>query len=149
MYDIVAEVGKFASLGDNIAVSACLMGCNCRYDGRGFDRPAITKLAEHYNLIPICPESGLGTPRESSERRGSAVLSKSGTDVTEQFVQGASEALAVCMDAKVRVAVLKSRSPSCGVGTIYDGSFTGTLVSGNGVAASMLMEAGIVCIPMD
>ena len=147
--DILKTIANYTSPGDTIAVSACLLGHRCRYDGKGFDRHTARELERIYTVVPICPESVLGTPRPPCECMDGKVLTCNGDDVTSLFVEGADSVVSRCREEDVVVAVLKSRSPSCGVGTIYDGSFSGTLAKGNGVAASRLMEAGIVCIPMD
>ena len=130
---------------ENILISACLLGIGCRYDGKHKADPSVIKLKEKYNLIPVCPEiyGGLTTPRVPSERVGDLVLMKDGRDVTENYVRGAKEALALCRIFDVKTAVLKERSPSCGKGEIYDGSFSGTLTARDGVTAELLMSAGI------
>lgn len=128
-----------------LLISACLLGEKCRYDGGGNYVPAVEKLREKYELIPVCPEQlgGLPTPRVPSERVGERVLSKTGADVTEAFRRGAMRALEIAQTHGAVQAVLKERSPSCGCGTIYDGSFSGRLVSGDGTAAELLKQNGI------
>ena len=132
----------------NLLVSACLLGIPCRYDGKSVPRVAISELSEHFNLIPICPEiyGGLPTPRTPSERRGDQVVMRDGTDVTENYRRGAECALMLCKKYGCEIAVLKERSPSCGVGKIYDGSFSGTLKDGDGVTAEYLKKHGITVI---
>ena len=105
----------------------------------------IAALRERFELIPVCPEccGGLPTPRTPSERLGDRVVSKTGADVTEQFEKGALATLSLAQSFSVKAAVLKSNSPSCGSGTIYDGSFTGTLVPGDGVTAELLKKHGV------
>ena len=102
-------------------------------------------LREKYHLVPVCPETagGLPIPREPSERLGSGVIGKSGRDVTAEFGKGAETALALARRFGCKTALLKERSPSCGSGTIYDGSFTGTVIPGDGVAAEKLRAAGV------
>ena len=128
-----------------ILISACLLGCRCRYDGGSKPHPAAAALAERHQLVPICPEQlgGLPTPRPPAERIGDRVVTKSGTDVTEQYRRGAEEALLLCELTGCQAAVLKERSPSCGCGEIYDGTFSGTLTVGDGVTAAVLKKAGI------
>ncbi len=128
-----------------ILISACLLGENCRYDGKSKPCEAAKKLAEVVELIPVCPEGdgGLTVPREPSERVGDRVMARDGRDVTAQFVKGAEHALAMARKHGCRAALLKERSPSCGRDLIYDGSFSGTLTEGNGVAAALLMQNGI------
>lgn len=131
-------------------ISACLLGLDCRYDGKnnGLSAEKLAALREKYELIPVCPEcyGGLTTPRTPSERRGDMVVSKTGTDVTRQFEKGAQTALSLALLFGAKTAILKENSPSCGCGTIYDGSFTGTLVPGDGVTAELLKKHGIKII---
>lgn len=129
----------------NILVSACLLGLSCRYDGSGCYLAELEKLKERHNLIPVCPEvyGGLPTPREPAEIVGGSVLTKSGRDVTVQYQKGAREALLLARRLDCRAALLKYKSPSCGKGRIYDGSFSGRLVDGSGLLARLLTDAGI------
>lgn len=127
-------------------VSACLAGIPCRYDGGDRCVPAIRELVERGEAIAVCPEvlGGLGTPRLPSERRADGrVVNTAGVDVTDAFILGAERAMALCREHGCTRAILKSRSPSCGRGTVYDGTFTGTLTVGDGVFARLLLEAGI------
>ena len=130
-----------------LLISECLLGVACRYDGRSVPLPAETleKLMARYALVPVCPEQlgGRGTPRNPSERRGDRVIMNTGKDVTEQYVRGAAQALYVARRFGCTQALLKERSPSCGSGIIYDGSFTGALTEGYGVTAELLMQNGI------
>ena len=128
-----------------ILVSACLLGICCRYDGRGNPKEWIQKLAGTEQLIPVCPEQlgGLATPRPPAERQGNRVVTRSGTDVTEAYCRGAAETLRLCKALNCQAAVLKERSPSCGHGQIYDGTFTATLSKGDGVTAELLGSHGI------
>ena len=105
----------------------------------------IEPLSERFELIPICPEimGGLPTPRTPSERVGERVLMKDGKDVTDNFMRGAEEAYIVADSLGAKIALLKERSPSCGKGKIYDGSFSGRLIDGDGVAAEYLNARGI------
>ena len=130
---------------ENILVSACLLGVSCRYDGKSKANEAVLALRERYNLIPVCPEvfGGLSTPRVPSERIGDKVMMKDGRDVTENYMRGALEAERLCRIYGIRTAILKERSPSCGKGQIYDGSFSGNLTERDGVAAEHLMRLGI------
>ena len=128
-----------------ILVSACLLGNPCRYDGKSKPCEKVIALSQKYELIAVCPESdgGLPTPRTPSERVGERVLMRDGCDVTENYREGALLALEVCREKRINLAVLKARSPSCGKGKIYDGSFSGKLVDRSGVTAEMLMDMGI------
>ena len=130
---------------EKILVSACLLGLSCRYDGKEKPRKEIIALKEKYELIPFCPEiyGGLETPRTPSERVGDKVIMKDGRDVTENYRRGAEGALYLCKTMGIKKAILKERSPSCGSGKIYDGSFTGGLKDGDGVTAELLKKNGI------
>ena len=128
-----------------VLISMCLMGVNCRYDGGSNPVPGVAALEEHCTLIPVCPEQlgGLPTPRPPSERRGSRVVTREGGDVTAQFERGAEQALRLAERFGARYALLKARSPSCGAGEIYDGTFTGARIPGDGVTAALLRAVGI------
>lgn len=135
---------------ENILVSACLIGVHCRYDGKCQNIPEfeqmLPKLMEKYNLIPVCPEimGGLSTPRLPAEIvLETSVVNKEGNDVTGQFKRGGLEAVHLAKLYNCRYAVLKARSPSCGSGQIYDGTFSKTLVEGDGITAGMLKKHGI------
>ncbi|HWQ59025.1 MAG TPA: DUF523 domain-containing protein [Clostridia bacterium] len=129
-----------------ILVSACLLGVNCRYNAKRIPVSAkMERLSQKHELVPFCPESysGLATPREPSEIRNGRVYARDGRDVTENFARGAVEALALSQFLGCDCAVLKEKSPSCGSGKVYDGSFSGKLVDGDGFAAAALKRAGI------
>lgn len=135
-----------------LMVSACLLGCKCKYSGGDNYCPAVAALRENHSLIPLCPEQlgGLPTPRTPAERQGDRVVTEDGRDVTAEYRKGAEEALALAQMLGAEGAVLKARSPSCGCGGIYDGSFTHTVVPGDGVAAEALKKAGIpICTELD
>lgn len=130
-----------------VLVSACLIGENCKYNGGNNQDLKLLNalLAEGMDVVVICPEvaGGLPIPRTPAERQGDRVVDKNGVDVTEQFQQGAQAALKLAKQHGCKAAVLKSHSPSCGGGKIYDGTFTGTLVDGYGVTAQLLRKNGI------
>lgn len=130
---------------ENLLISACLLGISCRYDSGEGKKTKIDELRQKYNLIPICPEiyGGLPTPRTPSERVGDKVLMRDGTDVTENYLRGAVAAYKLCRELGCAKALLKERSPSCGNGEIYDGSFSGKLVTGDGITAEYLKSRGI------
>ena len=130
---------------DKLLISACLLGIPCRYDGSAKLFDGIARLREKYELIPVCPEQlgGLPTPRNPSERIGERVLTPNGTDVTAEYHAGARAALELYRREGCIAAVLKERSPSCGSGEIYDGTFTHTVISGDGVTAELLKQSGI------
>lgn len=141
-----------------ILVSACLLGCQCRYDRASKPCEKVLALAEDPEnvLIPVCPEQmgGLTTPRNPSERQRDAegvvlpliqpraLIMNDGTDVSENYARGVEIALRIAEINRVDYAILKSGSPSCGKGLIYDGSFSGTKVPGNGVTTDALLAAG-------
>ena len=129
----------------HILVSACLLGVHCRYNGKGVLDERVVELMQEAELIPVCPEvlGGLATPRQPAERRGGRVVTVNGGDVTAQYQKGAQEVLQLARLFSCPCAVLKERSPSCGCGMIYDGSHTGTLTEGNGVAAGLLLAENI------
>lgn len=129
---------------EKILISACLLGTACRYDGesKNYD---LGKLKEQYILVPFCPEiyGGMPTPRIPSEITGNRVVNKNGVDVTAQYKKGACEALRICKMFNITKAVMKEKSPSCGKGQIYDGSFTRNLIDGDGVTVRLLKMHGI------
>ena len=128
-----------------ILVSGCLLGLACRFDGKSKPHPKVLKLAKAETLIPFCPEcfGGLPTPRPPSEIKGNRVVSAEGADVTAQYRKGAEEALRLCQTLGIKKAILKARSPSCGSGAVYDGTFTKTLRRGDGITAALLKANGI------
>jgi len=131
-----------------ILVSACLLGAKCRYDGKSKQNNKVIKLLEKEILIPVCPEQlgGLSTPRTPSEQKGARVYAKCGEDVTGYFVKGAEEVLRLAQLYSIKKAILKQRSPSCGCGQIYDGTFSGTVINGDGVTTALLKRNGIKVI---
>lgn len=128
-----------------LLVSACLLGLPCRYDGAAKPAPQVLELMAEHRLIPVCPEQlgGLPTPRPPAECRDGRVINRAGWDVTAEYVRGAESALKLARLYGCRGAILKERSPSCGCGYIYDGSFSGTLIPGDGVTARLLKAHGI------
>lgn len=134
----------------NILISACLLGIYCRYDGKRKTYDGIDRLLrrEDIHLIPVCPEQlgGLATPRPASERKGQQVVTKEGQDVTREYAQGAATACQLARLFHCTHAILKEKSPSCGCGQIYDGTFSRTLTAGMGVTAEALVEQGVIVI---
>lgn len=130
---------------EKLLISACLAGENCKYNGGNNYTPLVEELKKRYVLVTVCPEcfGGLPIPHPPSERVGERVVAKTGEDVTAAFRLGAEKTLEIAKEQGIGKAVLKERSPSCGYGAIYDGTFTGTVVPGSGVAAEMLAAAGI------
>jgi uncharacterized protein YbbK (DUF523 family) len=143
--------GGLADRGCPVLVSACLLGVPCTHDGTGRTAEAVVALGRPegggLRLIPVCPETagGLPTPRPPAERVAghTDVRTEDGVDVSEAYRRGAAHVVALARASGAVVAVLKARSPSCGCGEIYDGSFTRTRVSGDGVAAEALRAAGV------
>ncbi len=132
---------------ESLLISACLLGAPCKYSGGSNALPAETLagLRSRYRLIPVCPEvaGGLSVPREPAERQGARVISRTGRDVTAEYLLGAEIALRLACRFGCTKALLKARSPSCGSGCIYDGSFTGRLTQGDGMAAFLLKTNGL------
>lgn len=138
-----------------VVISACLLGIRCRYDGGDSRSDTAIKQGETQDIIPVCPEEsgGLPTPRPPAEIVGgdgndvldgkAKVMTVEGTDVTEAYLKGARHALGVAQSNGTTHVVLKARSPSCGCGDIYDGTFSGTLTSGDGVTTALLKRHGI------
>ncbi|WP_278969499.1 MULTISPECIES: DUF523 domain-containing protein [Megasphaera] len=131
----------------NILISACLLGQYCRYDGKTKVYPQVQALLnrDDIHLIPVCPEQcgGLATPRPAAERQGKRVVTTNGSDVTAQYQRGAEAALYWARLFHCTKAILKEKSPSCGHGQIYDGTFSRTLTAGDGVTAELLRAEGL------
>ena len=127
-------------------VSACLCGLNCRYNGTSVLNEEVMEMVRRGEAIPVCPEllGGLGTPRKPCEGpiKG-RVLSKSGKDFTAEFTRGAEEVLKLARAVGADEFIGKARSPSCGAGLIFDGTFSSTLVKGDGVTTKLLRENGL------
>ncbi|WP_308653197.1 DUF523 domain-containing protein [uncultured Anaerococcus sp.] len=134
-----------------IAVSACLLGENCKYNGGNNYSYELGKILEKYDVIPICPEvmGGLHTPRTPAEVVNGVVLTKEGRSADAEFKKGAEIALDLVKKSRADFVVLQSRSPSCGVGVIYDGSFSGKLIEGNGIFVKTLNKEGIKAIDVE
>jgi uncharacterized protein YbbK (DUF523 family) len=132
-------------------VSACLAGIHCRYDCASQERESIREMVARGEAIPVCPEQlgGLATPRPPAEIIGDKVVNNLGQDVTQQYIKGAQEALLIAQLTNATEAYLKSKSPMCGAGQVYDGSFTGTLKAGDGVFTRKLRELGIKIFSID
>lgn len=128
-----------------ILVSACLLGENCKYNGGNNYHPAVCDYVQGQKVIGVCPEvlGGLPTPRCPAEIVNGVVTNKEGVNVDHAFRMGAEKALAIAKENHVDLAILQSRSPSCGVKEVYDGTFSGRKISGQGVFAQMLRENGI------
>ena len=135
-------------------VSACLLGQNCKYDGENNLNEEVVEFCKNQKYITVCPESAgkLPAPRPPAEKIGDRIVDKEGKDVTDAFLRGADISLKTCMEMarisgeEIEGAILKANSPSCGVGQIYDGTFSGTLTEGDGVFAGMLKRLGVEII---
>lgn len=127
-----------------IMVSACLLGVNCKYDGGNNRNGELLRLLEGHTVIPVCPEvlGGLPVPRVPAEISHGAVLNREGISVDDAFRAGARKAMRIAEREKPDLILLKSRSPSCGVKEVYDGTFSGKLVPGSGVFAETAAGAG-------
>ncbi|MCK5641894.1 MAG: DUF523 domain-containing protein [Gammaproteobacteria bacterium] len=125
--------------------SACLLGINCRYNGRRKPNKKMINLSAKETLLPVCPEQlgGLATPRIISEIKNGCVINKEGVDITKKFRQGAEEVLKIVKLYSIKEVILKQRSPSCGCGQISDGTFSGTIIKGDGITTKLLKENGI------
>lgn len=147
----IAPDGKL----EPVLVSACLAGCECRFDGSSTRAAAVTRLVAEGRAVLVCPEEdgGLGTPRPPAEIVGgdgndvlagtARVVTRAGVDVTAAYLEGARKALEAARESGATTAILKARSPSCGTGTIFDGTFTRTQAPGDGVTAALLASEGI------
>lgn len=134
-----------------IAVSACLLGENCKYNGGNNYSEKVRDYTKGHEVIPVCPEvlGGLSIPREPAEIVNCIVSLKDGTSVDKEFRQGAKEALKIVKEQNADIVILQSRSPSCGVNTVYDGSFSGRIISGQGVFADLLRRNGMKVIDVE
>ena len=130
-----------------ILISSCLLGQNCKYNGGNNYNAELNDFLRNGNhtVISVCPETlgGLPIPRPPAEIVGGIVTNREGVCVDNEFRHGAKKALEIALTNKVDLAILQSRSPSCGVGHIYDGTFSKTLINGNGIFAEMLIQNGI------
>lgn len=128
-----------------LLISACLYGEKCRYDGKDNMLSCLDLLKDKFTLIPVCPEvmGGLETPRNPSEIIGDRVVMNDGTDVTAEYTKGAEIALGTAIENGCDVALMKAKSPSCGYGRIYDGTFSRTLTDGDGITVKLLKAHGI------
>ena len=131
-----------------ILVSACLVGENCKYNGDNNKNEKVLEFLKDKEYIKICPEvmGGLPTPRPPSEIKGDKVFNIKGENVTKNFILGGKYALEIAKNKKPELIILKAKSPSCGLGQVYDGSFSATLKEGNGIACQMLIDNGFKII---
>lgn len=128
-----------------ILVSACLLGENCKYSGGNNYSKKVAAFVQGHEVIPVCPEvlGGLPIPRTPAELVNGKVVTAAGADVDAAFRAGAEKALAIARENGAELAILQPRSPSCGATEVYDGTFTGTKIPGQGVFAALLRENGV------
>lgn len=128
--------------------SACLLGIKCRYDGKSKPDEKVLNLATKEILIPVCPEQlgGLCTPRKPVEIKNNRAVTQDGSDVTPNFLQGARQVLKIAKLYDIKSAILKQRSPSCGCGQVYDGTFSKAVIEGDGITTRLLKENGVSVI---
>lgn len=131
-----------------IIVSACLAGIKCRYNGEAFPIPEVIEMVQKGEALPLCPEilGKLPIPRAAAERSGEKVVTERQEDITAEFMDGAQIALKIAKLINAKVAILKARSPSCGCGLIYDGTFSRKLIAGDGIFAALLKNSSIKVI---
>ena len=138
---------------EKVLISACLAGINCKFNGENnlLDSGILDEISKRYHLLFVCPEvfGGLSMPREPAEMKEGIVVTKTAKDVSENFKFGAEICLKIAKLNGCKKAILKARSPSCGSGQIYDGSFSKKLIFGDGVAAKLLKENGILVFSED
>ena len=131
-----------------IFVSACLLGENCKYSGGNNRNEAVISFLNDKEYLAVCPEraGGLPSPRPPAEIRNDRVIDKEGKDVTAEFLLGAEKTLALAKKHRPELCILKANSPSCGCGEIYDGTFSGRKISGNGKTVDLLLKNGFSVI---
>ena len=134
-----------------IVVSACLLGDNVKYNGKNNYHEELSVFLKDYDIIKVCPEviGGLSIPRIPAEIVGDKVINQAGFDVTNEYILGAKKTLEIAKKNNIKVAILKKNSPSCGCGMVYDGTFTHTLIDGDGITANLLKENGITVLNED
>lgn len=130
----------------NVLISRCLLGINCRYDGKNNKIKNLREKFPEINFIDVCPEvdSGMKTPRKPCEIKNSKVINIDGEDFTKEFEKGSQIALELCKKYKIKTALLKAKSPSCGKDYIYDGNFDKNLINGDGITCQVLKKNGII-----
>lgn len=145
---VLCKAAQILCSNETIVVSACLCGVACRYDGRSQEHRSLMRYKASHPVLLVCPEqaAGLPTPRIPCERKNGRVISALGEDYTHEFQSGALDTLQRMGHAQARLAILKSKSPSCGVHAIYDGRFSGTCIPGCGVTTELLQQQGYLVI---
>ena len=131
-----------------VMVSACLMGDNVKYNGENNYCNDLVEFLKDYEIVKVCPEvmGGLSIPRSPAEIKDDRVINQNGVDVTEEYYKGALKVLQIALDNSIKVAILKKNSPSCGCGQIYDGTFSHTLKSGDGITSMLLRKNNIIVL---
>lgn len=138
-----------------ILVSSCLLGINCKYNGKNNYSEKLEQILKTEEVLPLCAEQlgGLTTPRSPAEIKNingeKRVINKNGEDVTENFLRGAEEVLKMVKKFNIKKAILKDKSPSCGKGKVYSGNFDGNLVDGNGILTDLLIKNGVEVITIN
>ena len=134
-----------------VLVSACLLGENCKYNGGNNYSAAVAEFVKDKEIIPVCPElmAGLGCPRTPIEIANGVVVDRNGNNVDAAIRKAVAQVLEMIRDEEIQCAILKSRSPTCGVHQVYDGMFSGTLIDGAGVFAQALKDAGYRVIDVE
>ncbi len=134
-----------------IMVSACLLGENCKYNGGNNRNEKLLGMLSGHEVIPVCPEvlGGLPVPRIPAEIQNGRVMNRKGEDVNDAFHSGAQKALEIAKQTNPGMIILQSRSPSCGVKEVYDGTFSGTLIPGQGIFAEMAQKAGFRVVDVE
>jgi len=134
-----------------IMVSACLLGTNCKYNGGNNNNEKVREFVKDHEVIPVCPETagGLPTPRIPCEIVKGKVINAEGESKDKEFRAGAEKCLEIAKEKQIDLAILQSRSPSCGVNQIYDGTFSGTKISGSGIFADMLKKSGFKVVDLE
>ena len=134
-----------------IIVSACLLGDNVKYDGKNNLNNDLIEFLKNYEIIKVCPEvmGGLHVPRTPAEIQNDKVITMDNVDVTKEYTQGAKKTLEIAKENDIKIAILKKNSPSCGSNKIYDGTFSHTLIDGDGITSKLLKENGIVILNED
>lgn len=147
IWEEIIEIGRLKGIM-NILVSSCLLGCNCKYNGKNNLNKAVVDFVAKHNVISVCPEilAGMSCPRPCAEIVQGIVMDENGKNIDEAYRKGVALALEKISNQNIDLAILQSRSPTCGVNEIYDGTFTGTLIPGQGLFAKALMDRGIKVI---
>ena len=134
-----------------VLVSACILGVNCKYNGKSNRNQRVIDYLKDKEILPICPEilAGMKTPRPCAEIVNGIVMDENGNNVHSEYVHAVEKALNQMKDEDIDLVILQSRSPTCGVNQVYDGSFRGTLTTGMGLFAKALKQKGYQVIDVE